>query len=88
MSFDTFGDNALMLTLRAYLASTDYRVATTTDLNKAINQKFADAGLEISFPQRDVHLDASGPLEVRVVSEPSGLKTAKPSFETLKDPGA
>ncbi len=88
VSFDTFGDNALMLTLRAYLASTDYRVATTTDLNKAINQKFADAGLEISFPQRDVHLDASGPLEVRVVSEPSGLKTAKPSFETLKDPGA
>ncbi len=75
VSFDMFGDNALTLTLRAYLASTDYRVATTTDLNKAINQKFADAGIEISFPQRDVHLDTKGPLDVRVVSEPSESKS-------------
>jgi len=44
------------------------RIATTTDLNKAINEKFAEAGIEISFPQRDVHLDAKGPLDVRVVS--------------------
>jgi potassium efflux system protein len=71
VSFDTFGDNALTLTMRAYLDSSDYRVVTTTDLNRAINQKFADAGIEISFPQRDVHLDAKGPLDVRVVSDSS-----------------
>ena len=71
-SFEVFGDNALTLTLRAYISSTDYRIATTTDLNKAINVKFAEAGIEISFPQRDVHLDAKGPLDVRVVSGQSG----------------
>jgi potassium efflux system protein len=77
-SFDAFGDNALTLTLRAYLGSTgtDQRVKTTTDLHKAINQKFADAGIEISYPQRDVHLDANGPLEVRVVSGLSGSRSA------------
>ncbi len=75
-SFDIFGDNALMLTLRAFIGSTDDRLPVITDLHKVINQKFAEAGIAISFPQRDVHLDASGPLEVRVVPAPSGSKTA------------
>jgi potassium efflux system protein len=73
-SFDTFDNSALTLTLRAFISSVDDRIATTTDLNKAVNHKFADAGIEISFPQRDVHLAAKGPLEVRVASGPSGSK--------------
>ncbi len=84
-SFDSFGDNSLLLTLRAYLGSVDYRVSTTTDLNRAINRKFAEAGLEISFPQRDVHLDAKGPLDVRVVSETSVSKSDSPSSAASKD---
>jgi potassium efflux system protein len=77
-SFDAFGDNALTLTLRAYLspAGTDNLIKTKTDLHKAINQKFADAGIEISFPQRTVHLGSKDPLEVRVVSGLSGSKFA------------
>ena len=39
---------------------------TMTALHEAINQKFNDAGLVISFPQRDVHLDTSQPLDIRI----------------------
>jgi potassium efflux system protein len=86
VSFDIFGDNALILTMRAYLASADFRVATTTDLNKAVNQKFADAGIEISFPQRDVHLDAKRPLDVRVMSDSSATKAPYMSSKASDDP--
>jgi potassium efflux system protein len=39
---------------------------TLTRLHEAINRKFNDAGICISFPQRDVHLDASRPLDIRI----------------------
>ena len=63
ISFELFGDNSLNLTMRAYLNDVDKRLATLTDLHQAILDKFRVAGIEISFPQRDVHLDASRPLE-------------------------
>jgi len=65
-SFEAFGDNALTLLLRAYLGSMDDRLATITALHQAINDKFATAGLEISFPQRDIHLDTAGPIDIRL----------------------
>ena len=37
-----------------------------TQLHEAINQKFNEAGIVIAFPQRDVHLDTSQPLDVRI----------------------
>jgi potassium efflux system protein len=66
LSFEGFGDNSLTLILRAYLSSIDHRIATITDLHKAINRKFAEAGIVIAFPQRDLHLDTSGPLQVEL----------------------
>jgi len=69
LSFEGFGDNSLTLILRAYLSSIDYRIATITDLHKAINRKFADAGIVIAFPQRDLHLDTAGPLRVKIEPE-------------------
>jgi potassium efflux system protein len=55
-TFDAFGDSTLNFTLRCFLPSMDKRLQTTHDLNTAINRKFADAGLEIAFPQTDVHV--------------------------------
>lgn len=66
ITFDTFGDNALNLTVRAYLDSLDYRLTTISELNQKINQKLNDAGIVIAFPQRDVHLDTSSPLDIRL----------------------
>ena len=64
--FENFGDNALNLTLRVYLPSLEYRVVTSSELQIAINRKFNDAGIVIAFPQRDVHLDTSKPLDIRL----------------------
>ena len=66
LAFEGFGDNALTLILRAYIDSIDHRVATRTDLHKAINSQFEQAGIVIAFPQRDFHLDTRGPLRVRI----------------------
>nr|VFK18523.1 MAG: Mechanosensitive ion channel [Candidatus Kentron sp. LPFa]VFK33385.1 MAG: Mechanosensitive ion channel [Candidatus Kentron sp. LPFa] len=67
-TFEGFGDNALTLVLRAYVGSLENRLAIVTALHRAINDKFNAAGLSIAFPQRDIHLDASKPLELRLVS--------------------
>ena len=72
VTFDTFGDNALTLTLRAFVDSIDYRLSTITELNRNINQEFARAGIVIAFPQRDVHLDTQGPLRVHIENADEG----------------
>lgn len=66
LTFDNFGDNTLNLQLRAYLPSMEHRLQTITELNEAINRKFKEAGITIAFPQRDVHLDSVGPINVRL----------------------
>jgi len=66
-TFDSFGDNALLLNLRCFIGSMDYRLPAQSDLHKAIDQKFREAGLSMAFPQRDVHLDASKPLDIRIL---------------------
>jgi potassium efflux system protein len=64
--FDCFGDNSLNLNLRCFVGAQDERMPTLTELHEAINQRFNDAGISISFPQRDVHLDTSQPLYIRI----------------------
>ena len=64
--FVAFGDNSLNLVLRCFVGTQDIRMTALTQLHEAINRKFNDAGICIAFPQRDVHLDASQPLEVRI----------------------
>jgi len=73
-TFEGFGDNALTMLLRCYLPSLENRLLTTTALHTAINRKFEDAGISISFPQRDIHLDTARPLDIRIHRGP-----AKPS---------
>jgi potassium efflux system protein len=63
-SFEDFGDNALVLWLRCYVS--EDRIGTWTELRTVINDKFAEAGISISFPQRDVHLDTLEPLQVEL----------------------
>ena len=78
VTFDTFGDNALTLTLRAFVESVDVRIRTISALNRAINEAFAGAGISIAFPQRDLHLDTTRPLQIELcrsatTSEARGL---------------
>jgi potassium efflux system protein len=76
VTFDQFGDNALNFTLRCYLPSMEGRLATVHDLHMAIDKAFREAGITIAFPQRDVHIDNLGPLDVRVVPEEKGRAKA------------
>jgi potassium efflux system protein len=76
-TFETFGDNALGLVLRAYLGSMENRLATITALHEAINRKFNEAAICIAFPQRDLHLDTGRPLDIRISRAPG-----KPPPET------
>lgn len=55
-SFEGFGDNSLNLLLRAFLPTLDNRLQVITELHTAINRSFRDAGLEIAYPQRDLHI--------------------------------
>ena len=64
-----FGDNTLNFELRAFIDEPLNRVRVISDLHRAIDDAFREAHICISFPQRDVHLDQIGPLEVRVLQE-------------------
>ena len=66
-TFEGFGDNSLNFLLRCYIPNLDNRLATITDLHLAIDKAFRKAEISIAFPQRDVHLDPTRPLEVRVM---------------------
>jgi potassium efflux system protein len=64
ISFEGFGNDALTLVLRCYLQTMEYRIDTMTALHQAIDDKFRAAGIGIAFPQRDIHLRSSEPLQV------------------------
>ena len=66
VTFESFGDNSLDLKLRCYIGSMDYRLQTLSELNLFINRELDAAGIVIAFPQRDIHLDTSQPLEVNL----------------------
>ena len=59
--FEEFGDSALLLCLRVFVAGVESRLAITTALNTEINKRFEQAKIEIAFPQLDVNLKTSEP---------------------------
>ena len=56
VTFESFGDSTLNLTLRAYLPNLENRLSVINELNTSIHEQFTAAGFEIAFPQRDIHL--------------------------------
>ena len=43
------------------------RFSVISDLNVGIDAAYRKAGISIAFPQRDVHLDTSSPLDIRML---------------------
>ncbi len=63
--FIDFGDNSLNFQLMFWIdGKTTSGIAVDSDIRFMIDRAFADAGIEIPFPQRDIHFDASQPLQV------------------------
>lgn len=55
-TFEGFGDNSLNLVLRTYLPTLDNRLEVIHQLHTTINKAFRAEGIEIAFPQRDLHI--------------------------------
>ncbi|HRL77435.1 MAG TPA: mechanosensitive ion channel [Candidatus Accumulibacter phosphatis] len=77
--FEDFADSALLLVLVFWVELGPNLSArrVDSDLRYAIEKRLAAAGIAIPFPQRDLHLDTSRPLAVRIT----------PQSEAPGDPG-
>ena len=62
-------DNTLNFELRVFITDVLRRFPIMSDLHLAIDDAFRAANISIAFPQRDVHLDQIGPLEVTITDK-------------------
>ncbi|MEW6532374.1 MAG: mechanosensitive ion channel family protein [Thermodesulfobacteriota bacterium] len=53
-----FGDSSLEYELLVWIVRPEFRARATNQLNRAIDEEFRKRGIEIPFPQRDVHIRA------------------------------
>ncbi|MRR59419.1 MAG: mechanosensitive ion channel, partial [Deltaproteobacteria bacterium] len=69
--FEDFGDSSLVFALFFWIEMLPHVNANqvASDLRYMIDKKFSELAIDISFPQRDVHLDTVRPLQVQVVSD-------------------
>ena len=74
--FEDFGDNALIFQLRCYVADVGDLIDTRSELRYAIMAAFAKEGIEIPFPQRDLHLKDIDRLEAAIAGK-TRPKTAR-----------
>ena len=72
--FENFGDSSLGFELRACVGSVEDLIPTQSGLHYEIDRRFREAGIEIAFPQTDIH--------IRTVTD--GIKglQAAPSVDT------
>jgi potassium efflux system protein len=68
--FENFGDNSLELTLRCYIDGVEDLWPILSDLRREINRRFPEAGIVISYPQRDIHFDPDEPLRIEIGKPP------------------
>lgn len=67
--FEDFADNALLMVLIYWVELGAGTVArrVDSDIRHVIYERLAEAGINIPFPQRDVHIDLAQPMPVRLV---------------------
>lgn len=56
VAFEKFGESSLNLSVRTFIEKIENRLPVIDDLHTNINRAFIEAGIEISFPQRDLHI--------------------------------
>jgi len=54
--FLAFGDSSLNFELRCHIEDINERRSVLSDMNFAIDKAFREHGIEIPFPQRDLHI--------------------------------
>ena len=63
--FVDFGDSSWNMKLRVWIRDPKQHVMVASDLNCAIVRKFREYGIEIPFPQRDLHLKSPDTINVQ-----------------------
>ena len=58
--FESFGDSTLNFELRVFIPNRDVYAQVLHELNMAIESTFAQKGIEIAFPQQDIHIKNLG----------------------------
>lgn len=81
--FEDFGDSALVFNAFFWVELAEDRDSgvIVSDIRHRIDERSREAGIRIAFPQRDVHLDTSGPIQVAIAS-PHGVAPALPGTGT------
>jgi len=71
--FEEFGDSALVFGLYFWIEMNPGVSGTVimSDLRFMIEKRFGESGIAMPYPQRDVHLDASRPLQVELTRGPA-----------------
>ena len=67
-----FGESSLDFELRIWTTDADHRLEVSSRINQEIDRRFRELGIEIAFPQRDLHLrsvDASAALRLTKAGE-------------------
>ena len=54
--FQSFGDSSLLFELRVFTRGVQQRMRARHELHMSIDKAFREAGIEIAFPQRDLHV--------------------------------
>ncbi len=80
--FVGFGDSSLDFELRGLIRDVNSSLSTKTALRVAVFKKLQEAGVEIPFPQRDLHLRSGAPPQA-ALREPEGNATASPSAPSV-----
>jgi small-conductance mechanosensitive channel len=73
-----FADSAQILTLYFWVEVSD-KISSSqvaSDLRFMIDKRFADDGIVIAFPQRDVRVDPSRPIRVEMVARAAATRRA------------
>ncbi|MFC1782345.1 mechanosensitive ion channel domain-containing protein, partial [Planctomycetota bacterium] len=81
VTFEGFGDSSLNMVLRCFLPNLDDRLLTISQLYQAIDREFRKSGIEIAFPQRDIHIrsaDLPIPLAIKTNENVADLKHDSP----------
>jgi len=72
VTFEEFGDSTLNFVIRCYIPQLDGRLGTIHELHAELHRRLNAAGIEIAFPQRDLHLRSVPSQWQPLPSEPRG----------------
>lgn len=81
VAFDDFGASSLDFSVRGYIADVNNRLSAATQLRLQIFKALQDAGIEIPFPQHDLHLRDLDPVRTMLkrMAEEKAMQAARAS---------